>query len=79
MKAPPMKIYMKENATPYRVPKRFKEAAQIEIDNHLASGVMVKCDDPADCAMLRYISIDGYIMCRMLSYLRERERRYVFS
>ena len=40
---------------------------------------MVKCDDPADCAMLRYISIDGYIMCRMLSYLRERERRYVFS
>ena len=49
-----MLIYLKDNAksfkitTPRPLPKLFEEAAQLEIDKHLTSGVLVKCDEPSD-------------------------------
>ena len=45
-----MKIYLKENATPYRVsaprpiPLRFQETANLEIEKYIKSGIIAPCD-----------------------------------
>ena len=53
MKVPLMNIFLKDNA----VPQFFEEATQMEIDKHLASGVLVKCDGPTDwCAPEFFVS-----------------------
>ena len=47
-----MRIYLKENATPYRVsaprpiPLRFQEPANLEIDKYIKSGIITPCDEP---------------------------------
>ena len=49
-----MKIYLKENATPYRVsaprpiPLRFQEPANLEIDKYIKSGIITPCDEPTE-------------------------------
>ena len=49
-----MKIYLKENATPYRVsatrpiPLRFQEPANLEIEKYIKSGIIAPCDEPTD-------------------------------
>ena len=49
-----MKIFIKDNAVPYRVsaprpiPLRFQEPATSEIAKHIASGITVPCDEPTD-------------------------------
>ena len=49
-----MKIYLKENATPYRVsaprpiPLRFQEPANLEIDKYIKSGIIAPCDEPTE-------------------------------
>ena len=57
MKIPPMNIFLNNNAVqnrtsgPHPLPEHFEEAAQAEIDKHLALGVLTKCDEPTDwCA-----------------------------
>ena len=52
MKVPPMIIFLKDNAIPHHIsvpsslPQHFEEAAQAKIDKHLASDVLIKCDEP---------------------------------
>ena len=54
MCAEKMKIFLKENAIPYRVsaprpiPLRFQEPANSEIARYIKSGVIVPCDEPTD-------------------------------
>ena len=49
-----MKIYLKDNATPYHVsaprpiPLLFQQAATSEIAKHIASGIIVRFDEPTD-------------------------------
>ena len=49
-----MKIFLKDNAVPYRVsaprpiPLRFQEPAASKIAKHIASGIIVQCDEPTD-------------------------------
>ena len=49
-----MKIHLKDNSVPYRVsaprpiPLRFQEPAASEIMKHIASGIIVPCDEPTD-------------------------------
>ena len=49
-----MKIYLKDNSLPYRVsaprpiPLRFQEPANSEIAKHIASGIIIPCDEPTD-------------------------------
>ena len=49
-----MKIFLKNDSIPYRVSSprpialRFQEAAHAEIAKHIASGVIVPCDEPTD-------------------------------
>ena len=49
-----MKIYLKENATPYRVsaprpiPLRFQEPANLEIEKYIKSGIIAPCDEPTE-------------------------------
>ena len=59
MKAPPMTIYLKENTMP--LPKSFEDAAQMEMDKHLGSGIMIKCKGPTDwCSLGFFVPIgDG--------------------
>ena len=65
MKAPPITIYLKENAAllkitnPHLLHKHFKEAAQMEIDNHLASGVMIKCEESSDWCSPGFFCTEG--------------------
>ena len=54
MSADRMKIYLKENAIPYRVsaprpiPLRFQEPASAEIEKYIKSGIITPCDEPTD-------------------------------
>ena len=54
MCAQKMKIYLKQNAIPYRVsaplpiPLRFQEPANSEIACYIASGVTIPCDEPTE-------------------------------
>ena len=54
MCAEKMKIFLKENAVPYRVsaprpiPLRFQEPANSEIARHIKSGIIIQCDQPTD-------------------------------
>ena len=54
MCAQQIKLYLKDNAAPYRVsaprpiPLRFQEAAASEIAKHIASGIIVQCDEATD-------------------------------
>ena len=54
MCAEEMKIFLKENAVPYRVsaprpiPLRFQEPANSEIARHIKSGIIIPCDKPTD-------------------------------
>ena len=49
-----LKIFLKPNSIPYHVssprpiPLRFQEAANAKIAKHIASGVIVPCDEPTD-------------------------------
>ena len=49
-----MKIYLKENATPYRVsaprpiPLRFQEPVNLEIEKYVKSGIITPCDEPTE-------------------------------
>ena len=49
-----MKIYLKENAVPYRVsaprpiPLRFQGPANSEIEKYIKSGIIAPCDKPTD-------------------------------
>ena len=49
-----MKIYLKENAVPYRfsaprpIPLRFQEPANSEIEKYIKSGIITPCDEPTD-------------------------------
>ena len=49
-----MKIYLKENAVPYRVsaprpiPLRFQGPANSEIEKYIKSGIITPCDKPTD-------------------------------
>ena len=49
-----MKIYLKQNADPYRVsaprliPLRFQEPANSQIARYVKSGIIIPCDDPTD-------------------------------
>ena len=62
MCASDMKIYLKKDGIPYRVsfprpiPLRFQEPAHSEIAKHIASGVIVPCDEPTDwCSMAFFV------------------------
>ena len=52
MKAPPMKIHLKDNAKPFRistarqVPLRFKEESDKEVQSFIDKGVIVKVTEP---------------------------------
>ena len=52
MKAPPMKIHLKDNAKPFRittarqVPLRFKEESDKEVQSYIEKGVFVKVMEP---------------------------------
>ena len=54
MCAESMKIYLKENAVPYRVsaprpiPLRFQGPANSEIEKYIKSGIITPCDKPTD-------------------------------
>ena len=49
-----MKIYLKDNCVPYHmsapqpIPLHFQERAASEIAKHIASGVIVPCDEPTE-------------------------------
>ena len=49
-----MKFFLKDNAVSYRmsaprpIPVRSQEPAASEITNHIASGIIVQCDEPTD-------------------------------
>ena len=54
MCAEKMKIYLKQNAAPYRViaphpiPLRFQEPVNSEIARYFKSGIIIPCDEPKD-------------------------------
>ena len=63
MCAEKMKIYLKQNAVPYRVsaprpiPLRFQEPANSEIARCVKSGIIIPCDEPTDwCSPAFFVS-----------------------
>ena len=65
MSADKMKIYLKENATPYRVsaprpiPLRFQEPASLEIEKYIKSGIITPFDEPTDWCSPAFLSLKG--------------------
>ena len=64
-----MKIFLKPCSIPYRVssprpiPLRFQEAANTEIAKHIASGVIVPCDEPKDWCSRDYTKLNKFVVC----------------
>ena len=75
MKAPPMKIHLKDNAKPFRistarqVPLRFKEESDKEVQSYIDKGVIVKVTEPTTwCAPGFFVpKPDGKSRVRMVT------------
>ena len=65
MFADSMKIFLKENAVPYRVsaprpiPLRFQEPANSEIENYVKSGIIIPCDETTDWCSPAFFVLKG--------------------
>ena len=74
MKAPPMKIHLKDNAKPFRistarqVPLRFKEESDKEVQSYIEKGVIVKVTEPTNwCAPGFFVPKPDGVRVRMVT------------
>ena len=83
MKVPPMNIFFKDNAIVFwglvLFPKVLRKLAHMEIDKHLACGVLVKCEEPADwCAPWFFVPKgDGKCVRLVTDYTKLNKMLYV--